>query len=128
MKELFFILKLHYLTIFVVVLFSIRYLALGLQINHHSGVLALLSACIGYIMRGPKARTKNDSNLHCFISIVSPGVCSITPLLSQVFLNKEIPSRASRIFCTFTNIFNLITNHFYWDVHAERYQSNIIRD
>ena len=42
----FFILALHYLIIFVVVLFSIVYLALRLQTSYHSGVLALLSACI----------------------------------------------------------------------------------
>ena len=42
----------------VVVLFSIGYLALSLQTNYHSGVLALLSACVGYIIPGPKAWTK----------------------------------------------------------------------
>ena len=51
----FLILALHYLIIFVVVLFSIGYLALSLQTNYHSGVLALLSACVGYIIPGPKA-------------------------------------------------------------------------
>ena len=51
----FFILTLHYLIIFVVVSFSIGFLTFSSQTNYHSGVLALLSACIGYIIPGPKA-------------------------------------------------------------------------
>ena len=45
---------LHYLIIISVVLFSVGYLALSSQTQYHSGVLALLSACIGYIIPGPK--------------------------------------------------------------------------
>ena len=52
--ELFLFLALHYLIIFVAVLFSIGYLELSLQTNYHSGVLALLSAFVGYIIFDPK--------------------------------------------------------------------------
>ena len=37
------------------VLFSMGYLALSMQTNYLSGVLALLSPCVGYIIPGPKA-------------------------------------------------------------------------
>ena len=50
-----FILLFHYSIIFAVVLFSIGYLALSSQTHYHSGVLALLSACIGYIIPSPRA-------------------------------------------------------------------------
>ena len=116
---------------FVVVLFSIAYLALSLRTNNHSGVLALLSACVGYI-RHPWSKSMNKiiyTNPHCFISIVGPGGCGKTHLVSQIILNqKTFSSRASRMFCTFTNTSNLITNHFYWDVHAKRYQSKFTKD
>ena len=53
--KFFFILTLRYSTIFVVVLFSIGFLTFNSKTDYHSGVLALLLACIGYIIPGPKA-------------------------------------------------------------------------
>ena len=87
--ELFFNLTLHYLIIFVVVLFSIGYLALRLQTNYLSGVLALLSACVGYIIPGSKTWTKNYTNPHCFISVAGPGGCGRTYLVSKILLNQK---------------------------------------
>ena len=52
-RRAFLILPLHYLIIFVVLF--IGHLALSLQTNYHSGVLALLSVRMGYINPGPKA-------------------------------------------------------------------------
>ena len=54
-QSFFFILTLHYSIIFVLVLFNIGFLTFNSKTDYHSGVLALLSACIGYIIPGPKA-------------------------------------------------------------------------
>ena len=110
----FFILALHYLIIFVVISFSIGFLTFNSQTNYHSGVLALLSACIGYIIPGPKAWTKKIyTDPHCFISITGPGGCGKTKLISQIIPNqKSYSDLASRKFCTFISIFNWLRMAF----------------
>ena len=49
---------LHHFFVFVVVLFSIGFLIFNFKTNYYSGHLALLPACVGYIIQGPKALTK----------------------------------------------------------------------
>ena len=78
----------------------------------------------------PKSMNKKiNTNPHCFLSVIGPGGCGKTQLVSRILLNQKIIFKPCfETILYFTNISKLNTNRFYWDAHVKKFQSNFIKD